>query len=120
MTAPANLPSPELLLGTVNAYQRTELIKAAVELEVFTAIGEGAQTTAGLATRCAASERGLRILCDNLTILGFLSKTEPDNAPPRYELTPASAAFLDQRSPAYLGSALGFMLSPLLADGFKD
>ncbi len=120
MTTPANLPSPELFLGTVNAYQRTELIKAAVELEVFTAIGAGAQTTADLATRCAASERGLRILCDNLTILGFLSKSEPGNTPPRYELTLASAVFLDQRSPAYLGGALGFMLSPLLADGFKD
>jgi ubiquinone/menaquinone biosynthesis C-methylase UbiE len=36
-----------------------------------------------------------------------------------YILTPDSAMFLDKRSPAYLGGATEFMLSPILTDGFK-
>ena len=68
------------------AYQRTAALKAAVELEVFTAIAEGADTVGALATRCAASERGIRILCDYLTISRLLTK-----AGDRYQLTPDSA-----------------------------
>src|SRR2546421_4247826 len=57
-------PSPELFFQTVNSYQRTAAIKAAVELDLFTAIAEGAQTARDIAARCEASERGVRILCD--------------------------------------------------------
>jgi 5-deoxy-D-glucuronate isomerase len=34
-------PTPQLFLQTINSYQRTEALNAAIELEVFTAIGEG-------------------------------------------------------------------------------
>jgi ubiquinone/menaquinone biosynthesis C-methylase UbiE len=57
----------------------------------------------------------MRILCDYLCIIGFLAK---DGG--RYSLTQDSAMFLDKRSPAYLGGAIEFLLSPTLADGFKD
>jgi hypothetical protein len=107
-------PSPILFFETVNAYQRSAAVKAAVELEVFTAIGEGARTPRELAERCQASERGLRILCDYLTVLGFLNKEGG-----AYGLTQDSAAFLDKRSPAYMGNAIGFLLSPMLMKGFE-
>jgi ubiquinone/menaquinone biosynthesis C-methylase UbiE len=108
-------PSPELFFQTVNSYQRTAAIKAAIELDLFTAIAEGAQTARDIAARCEASERGVRILCDYLVILGFLSKEGG-----RYGLTPDSALFLDRRSPAYLGGTLEFLLSPMLTEGFTD
>jgi transposase len=57
----------------------------------------------------------MRILCDYLCILGFLAK---DGG--RYSLTQDTATFLDKRSPAYLGGAIEFLLSPMLTDGFKD
>ena len=42
MSSPATQqPTPQLFFQTVNSYQRTEALKAAIELEVFTAIGEG-------------------------------------------------------------------------------
>ncbi len=42
MSSPGKLqPSPQLFFQTINAYQRTEGLKAAIELEVFTAVGEG-------------------------------------------------------------------------------
>lgn len=107
--------SPQLFFDTVNSYQRTAAIKAAIELELFTAIGEGNETVDSLAGRCGASERGLRILCDYLTLLGFLSKQDQ-----HYQLTPDSGAFLDRRSPAYAGSAIDFLLSPMLMGGFQE
>ncbi|HEX8921305.1 MAG TPA: class I SAM-dependent methyltransferase [Pyrinomonadaceae bacterium] len=108
-------PSPELFFETVNAYQRPAAIKAAVELDLFTALGEGKKTARELAEARDASERGVRILCDYLVIIGFLTKEDG-----RYGLTQDSAVFLDRRSPAYMGSTLDFLLSPMLVSGFDD
>jgi SAM-dependent methyltransferase len=108
-------PSPALLFDTINSYQRTAALKAAIELEVFTGIGEGKTTAKALAERAKASERGMRILCDYLTVLGLLTKQ--GNA---YGLTTDSAVFLDKRSPAYLGSIVGFLTLPALIDSYKD
>ncbi len=116
MSSPAaQQPSPQLFFQTINAYQRTEALKAAIDLEVFTAIGEGNTTSFEIAKRCETSERGMRILCDYLTIIGMLSK-ENDH----YSLTPDSAFFLDKHSPAYLGGTTEFLCSPMLTDGSKN
>ena len=85
-----------------------------MELDLFTAVGEGANTAKALAERCQASERGVRILCDYLATLGFLTKLDA-----RYALTPDSAAFLDRRSPAYLGATVKFLTIPTLLEGFE-
>lgn len=109
----AQQPSPQIFFQTINAYQRTEALKAAIELEVFTAIGEGNTTVAEIAKRCQTSEKGMRVLCDYLTIMEMLTKQ--DN---HYALTLDSSVFLDKRSPAYLGSATQFLSSPMLTQGF--
>lgn len=114
-SSPASQPSPQLFFQTINAYQRTEALKAAIELEVFSAIGEGNSRSAQIAARCKTSERGMRILCDFLCTMGFLNKE--DN---RYSLTPDSALFLDKRSPAYLGGATEFIATDKLTDNFKN
>lgn len=100
-------PTPERFFNAVNAFEQTEAMKAAIELEIFTAIAEGNSTAATIAKRCAASERGVRILCDFLTIHDFLKKEGT-----QYGLPADSALFLNQHSPAYLGGAIGFLLSP--------
>jgi ubiquinone/menaquinone biosynthesis C-methylase UbiE len=108
-------PNPALIWDNINAYQRTACLKGAVELGLFTRIGEGAQTVEEIAAKCAASVRGVRILCDYLTIVGLLTKTES-----RYGLMVDSAAFLDQRSPAYLGGTLTFLNNSTLTGGFQN
>ena len=113
-TPAAQQPSPQLFFQTINAYMRTEALKAAIELEVFTAIGEGNSTAADIGKRCNASAKGIRILCDYLTIMEMLTKQ--DN---RYALTLDSSVFLDKRSPAYLGGATEFLASPMLTEGSK-
>lgn len=111
----AQQPSPEHFFETVNAYQQTASLKAAIELDLFTAIGEEKTTAATIARRCGASERGTRILCDYLVVIGFLTKEGG-----HYGLSPDSAMFLDRRSPACIASATTFLTSPYVMDGFKD
>ncbi len=105
-TTDDSMPTPERIFGTLNAYQQTAALKTAIELDVFTAIGQGTNTTATLAQKCQASERGIRTLCDFLVIYGFLEKNGHS-----YELTRDAAIFLNKKSPAYLGSAVNFLTS---------
>ena len=105
-TANPPAPSPALLFDTINAYQKTAAIKAAIELDVFTPMADTPSTAQTIAVNCHASPRGIRILCDYLTILGFLTKFDD-----LYALTPDSALFLNRKSPAYAGGTLEFLLS---------
>lgn len=115
MSENSTSPSPQLFFQTINAFQNTGALKAAIELGLFTAIGGTPSTAAEIAARCQCPERGIRILSDYLTILGFLTK---DGS--HYALTPDSAIFLDRNSPAYLGCSADFFLAPGVADAFRD
>src|SRR6266496_6072762 len=55
-----------------------------------------------------------RILCDYLSVLGFLTKEGQC-----YGLTLDSATFLDKQSPAYVGDATDFLLSPVLKQAYE-
>jgi ubiquinone/menaquinone biosynthesis C-methylase UbiE len=108
-------PSPQLFFETITAFHKTGALKAAVDLNLFTAIGATPSTAEQIAARCQCPLRGIRILCDYLTILGFLTKDGM-----HYALTPSSAVFLDLNSPAYFGDSVKFLLSPALADAYSD
>src|SRR6185312_12436648 len=112
---PENAPNPALVLEVLQSYQRTWALKAAIELDLFRAIGESGGDLASIAKQCSASERGTRILCDFLTISGLLTKEAG-----HYALTPTSATFLDTRSPASLASVATFLANPMLIDTFKE
>ena len=113
--SPPSQPSPVLFFETVNAYQRSAAIKAAVDIGLFTAVAEGHDTAAAVGASTGAAERGVRILADYLTVVGFMTKRGD-----RYALTPDTALFLDRRSPAYLGGAVQFLLAEGITGGFKD
>ncbi len=108
-------PNPAIIWDNINAYQRTACLRGAVELGLFTRIGEGARTADEIAAKCGASARGIRILCDYLTVCGLLTKKDDG-----YALTPDSGAFLDQRSPAYLGGTIVFLNDPQFIIGFQN
>ena len=107
--------SPELVFHTITAFMQSAVLRAAIDLGVFTVIAEGSKTIPEIAARCQASERGIRIMCDFLTVIGFLSK---ENG--RYENSPTSAAFLDRRLPAYIGSIARFMHDPTIMGPWQD
>src|SRR5450755_2301469 len=100
----ADAPSPAPIFDTLLSYQRTAALRAGIELDLFRAIGEGPGDVVSLAEHCSASERGIRILCDFLTIMGFLTKEDG-----HYHHSPTSAAFLDPRSPTCLASIARFL-----------
>lgn len=106
-------PSPALVFETLFAYQRTAALRAAIEIDLFRAVGEGPGDLASIARRCSASERGTRILCDFLTIIGLLSKADG-----RYAHTPTSSMFLDPRSPACVASTARFLGNPMVQEPF--
>lgn len=115
MSSPANAPTPDLFFDAAFAYQRTEVLRTAVELDLFTAVAAGRQTPAELAQHCNASEKGMRVLCDYLVVGGFLRKEAG-----RYLLTADSARFLDRKSPAYMGGVLEFLHTPTLRKGYAN
>jgi SAM-dependent methyltransferase len=113
--AQAAQPTPERIFQALTAYQLTAAMKAAVELDIFSAVGEGAGTAAEIAARARASERGVRILCDFLTVHQFLTKQDG-----RYGLTPEAQAFLVRTSPAYVGGMVSFLAGPHLVGAFVE
>jgi ubiquinone/menaquinone biosynthesis C-methylase UbiE len=88
-------------------------LKAAIDLDIFTALGDKQTTVQQIAQRTGAAERGIRILCDFLTVLGFLTKRDS-----HYGLAPDAAMFLDRGSPAYMGSTARFLNSGEMMGAF--
>ena len=110
-----SVSTPERIFNIFTAYQQSGVLKGAIELDIFTAIGEGNTTVEALAKRCQASPRGIRTLADYLAVMGLLTK---DGA--SYGLAPDATMFLDKRSQAYIGSAIHFLAGNALIDTFKD
>jgi 2-polyprenyl-3-methyl-5-hydroxy-6-metoxy-1,4-benzoquinol methylase len=108
-----DVPNLDEVWSDLTGYQRTAALKAAIELDVFTAIGAGRETAAALAARCGAAERGMRILCDHLLGRGFLVRDGD-----RYALSATGAAFLDRGSPGCIASAISFVTAPTIVAGF--
>ncbi len=112
---PTGAPNPGVVFETLMAYQRTAALRAAIELDLFKAIGEGPGDVQSLARQCSASERGIRILCDYLTIVGVIKKDGSS-----YYHTPSSALFLDPRSPTCLAATARFLGDPHLHEPYEQ
>lgn len=108
-------PTPERIHQIINAFQSSAALKGALDLDLFTALGRESKSAAELAQAVGASERGVRILCDFLTVGGLLEKEGM-----QYRSSPDSVLFLDRSSPAYFGSVGRFMLSEDVFGLFSD
>jgi SAM-dependent methyltransferase len=96
--------TPERIFNALNAHEQTAALLTAIELDIFTTIGAGANTAAAIAAKTGAAEKGARVLCDFMTIHGFLTKDQG-----KYALTQEAAFFLDRKSPACVASMAGFL-----------
>ncbi len=104
-----------LVFETLQAHQNTSALRAGIELKLFSAIAAGARTPETLAPVCGSSVKGVRVLCDFLTITGFLTKDESG-----YGLTPDSELFLVESSPAYMGGMASFLFHPFMEKGLGN
>jgi O-methyltransferase/methyltransferase family protein len=108
-------PSPQRIFPALTAFHQTAALKAGIELGLFTAIAEHHVAVADIARAVGASEKGVRVLCDALTVMEFLTKRGTE-----YGLAPDTAVFLNRHSPAYVGAASEFLVDELQRTGAFD
>ena len=106
---------PQLIWQLMTGYQVSAAYKTAVELELFTKIADGNKTAREIADACGASEKGIRVLADTLTVLGLLTKRNGE-----YALTEVAATFLNKHIQTYLGGTVEFIMSEGQRRGFDD
>src|SRR5260370_37809074 len=108
-------PWPAITRDRLTAYHRTAALRGAIDLNVFTIVAEGSKTSRAVSGRIGASEKCTRVLCDFLTVIGFLTKQGNE-----YSLTQDSAVFLNRQSPAYMGTVAEFLGIEQIAGAFHD
>jgi SAM-dependent methyltransferase len=107
--------NPGRIHQALTSYQLAQAVKGAIELELFTHIAAGATTPAAIAPLCRGTEKGVRVLCDYLTVHGLLAKSGSN-----YSLLPDTAALLDKASPRYMGQVATFFTHPVMIAKYND
>lgn len=93
---------PSNIMQTVTAFWPSKVLLTAVELDLFSVLGEGAMTASELMETLELHPRGTYDFFDALVALKFLER-DGDGPDGRYKNTPETAAFLDKKSPTYIG-----------------
>ncbi len=101
-------------MATLQGYRDAAALNTAIELELFTRIAHGTDSANKIAGELGIPVRGIRLLCEYLAAAGLLEKEDE-----QLKLTEDVALFLDKKSHAYLGSALGVLYTPSLLRGFE-
>jgi O-methyltransferase domain/Dimerisation domain len=96
-------PGPIVQIGT--GFMASKTLLSAVELELFTKLGDEALTGAELGDRLGLDARAIPDFPDALVALGVLDR-DGDGPEARYRNTAETGAFLNKSSPAYIGGLL--------------
>jgi hypothetical protein len=96
-------PSNILQIGM--GFWPSKTVLSAVELELFTQLGDESMTGEEIGERLGLHPRAIYDFLDTLVALGLLGR-DGDGRDGRYRNTPETAMFLDKRSPAYVGGIL--------------
>lgn len=103
--------SLEALFDLLFSFVRTGVVKAAIDLDLFTYISRGRNTVDAAALATHADERGVRILLNALVAQGLLAKQAG-----QYELTPVAEQFLVKDSALYAGGFARVTANPIIWD----
>src|SRR3954470_5673329 len=93
---------PSHIMQVGMGFWPSKTVLSAVELELFTHLGDDAMTGEEIGKRLELHPRGIYDFLDTLVALRFLER-DGEGRDGRYRNTPESATFLDKRSPAYVG-----------------
>jgi hypothetical protein len=96
-------PGQILQLGL--GFWASKTLLSAVELGLFTQLGDGPKSRHELESRLGLHSRSSRDFLDALVALGLLTRDGNADAA-RYANTPETAAFLDAKSPMFIGGLL--------------
>lgn len=94
---------PVKITGLLQAKWANQVLKTAVELDVFSILNEKAMTAGELAAGCQANERGMLVLIQALTAMEFVHKSGD-----QFALTDISKTYLVKSSPLYFGEYILF------------
>jgi hypothetical protein len=97
--------TPARIMEVAMAFWPSKTLLSAIELSLFTTLGNEALTGAELQQALSLHQRANPDFFDTLVALGFLER-DGDGAGGRYRNTAETAAFLDRNSPSYMGGFL--------------
>ncbi|XOV78055.1 MAG: methyltransferase [Aestuariibacter sp.] len=113
-----NQPNPSYIMQTATGFWASKVLLTAVELDLFTTINDGAMTATQLGEALGLHARGTYDFFDALVALKFLDRNG-DGPSGKYKNTPDTFAFLNKKSPAYIGG-LAEMLNSRLFGFWND
>jgi len=109
---------PGHIMQTATAFWASKVLLTAVELDLFTTLGDGTMTAPELGETLGLHPRGTYDFFDALVALKFLDR-EGDGPEGKYKSTPQTAAFLNKNSATYIGG-LPAMLNSRLFGFWND
>ena len=98
-------PDPSHIMQVGMGFWPSKTVLSAVELELFTQLGAEAMTGEEIRERLDLHPRAIYDFLDTLVALRFLDR-DGEGIDGRYRNTNDTAAFLDKRSPSYIGGIL--------------
>jgi hypothetical protein len=104
--------NPGHILQTATAFWASKVLLCAVDLRVFTVLGDGAMSARQLGDQVGLHPRGATDFLDALVALQFLRR-DGDGEQGRYRYSPETALFLDKTKPSYVGGLVEMLNSRL-------
>src|SRR4029450_2512893 len=95
-------PTPDAILQTAFGFWNSKVLLTAVTFDLFSTLGQGRITGAEIGKKLDLHPCGVADFLDALVAMKFLER-EGDSADAKYFNTPATALYLDRRSPRYIG-----------------
>lgn len=109
---------PSYIMQTATSFWASKALLTAVELDLFTTIGDEAMTASQLGDVLGLHPRGIYDFFDALVALKFLHR-DGDGPEAKYSNTPETASFLNKKSSTYIGG-LPEMLNSRLFGFWND
>lgn len=103
---------PSHIMQTATAFWASKVLLTAVELDLFSTLGENGMTASQLGDALGLHPRGTYDFFDALVALKFLER-DGDGPDGRYMNTAETSAFLNKQSTAYIGGLPGMLNSRL-------
>lgn len=108
-----NSPDPDLVYSLFTGAYKSQLMRIALTLDVFTPLAGGPADARAVAQACGCSPAGIQRLLDYLSAIGVLARQSNN-----YALTRTAAAFLVPQEKSYVGDVILQRTSAETVDGY--
>lgn len=115
MPPAGNPPNPDLIYDLLGGVFKPQLIRIAIQMDVFTPLASGPAMARHVAEACGCDQMGLQTLLDYLSALHLLERQGD-----RYALSVTAETFLVRGRSAYVGDLLVDYTDAALYDHIRD